>query len=332
MRELEAKRDAGTSIAAGRRPTLGQWLEHWLDKIASRDLKAKTVDNYRYNIQRHLLPGLGHHALDRLQPEHLEALYKAMEDKGVGPATVRLSHNILSGALKVALQRGRVVRNVAQLVQPPKPAAPKIKPLTVEEAQRVLAAAQPGDNSARWSVALALGLRQGEALGLRWENVDLEAGTITVRWALQRQKGKGLVLVEPKSRAGRRTLALPQALHEALRLHRKAQLEQRLRLADAYVDGGYVFAQPNGRPLGASQDWAAWKRLLKAAGVHDARLHDARHTAATLLMAQGVDVRVVMILLGHSQISMTMRYTHAVPALAQDAARRVDAALWPASS
>ncbi len=177
-------------------------------------------------------------------------------------------------------------------------------------------------------MALALGLRQGEALGLLWEDVDLDAGTLTVRRALQRVKGKGLVLVEPKTSAGRRVLALPTPLVEALRRHRTWQLQQRMAAADVYEDGGYVFAQADGKPIAARTDWEAWERLLKTAGVRDARLHEARHIAATLLLQQGVAPRVAMQLLGHCQIAMTMHDTHVVPELARDAADRMGQALW----
>ncbi|MDP9417155.1 MAG: site-specific integrase [Actinomycetota bacterium] len=184
-------------------------------------------------------------------------------------------------------------------------------------------------NAARWSVALALGLRQGEALGLSWDDVDLSVGTLTVRRALQRQTGRGLVLVEPKSASGRRTMALPMQLLEALRAHRTAQLEERLSAGSDWHENGFVFCQANGRPLEPRGDHAAWKRLLATAGVRDARLHDARHTAATLLLTQGVPARVAMQILGHSQISLTLgTYSHVVPELATDAAERMGKALW----
>lgn len=175
-----------------------------------------------------------------------------------------------------------MARNVATLVEPPRVVRRDLVPLSLQEARAVLLAAREGPNGARWSVALALGLRQGAVLGLLWRDVDLEGGSLSVRRGLQRQKGKGLVLVEPRSFAGRRTLALPVALRDSLRAHRAQQVEQRLLAADVYEDGEFVFAQPNGRPFGARQDWEAWKRLLAAAGVRDVRLHDARHTAATL--------------------------------------------------
>ena len=330
VRALEDVRDAGVVLAGGKAPSAAQWLMHWLETIAVLRLRPRTLEGYRSNIELHLLPHLGHHRLDRLQPEHLEACYRDLLAQGLSPATVLVNHRIISRALKVAMQRGRVARNVAALVDPPRVTKPELTPLTAGEARSVLAAAAGVANSARWSVALALGLRQGEALGLLWRDVDLTQGTLTVRRALQRQKGKGLVLVEPKSRAGVRTVALPGALREALREQRAQQAEQREIAGDVYEDGGFVFAQPNGWPFGARQDWEAWKRLLSRAGVRDVRLHDARHTAATLLLAQGVDVRIVMQLLGHSQISMTMHDTHAVPELAREAAARMNAALWGA--
>jgi integrase len=178
-------------------------------------------------------------------------------------------------------------------------------------------------------VALALGLRQGEALGLDWDDIDLDTGVLTVRRALQRQKGRGLVLVEPKSRAGRRTIVLPEELHEALRVHGTVQREERLAAGPLWEDHGLVFAQRNGRPIDPRRDWSQWKELLHTAGVRDARLHDARHTAATLLMTQGVPPRVAMQVLGHSQISLTLgTYSHVVPELAHAAAESMSAALW----
>lgn len=328
VRALEESRDAGIIPAIGKSQTLAEWLDHWLSTIAVRRLKPRTLDSYASQIRNHLIPQLGHHRLDRLQPEHLELAYGALEAEGLSAATVLLNHRILSRALKIAVQRGRIGRNVAQLVDPPTVVRPEIVPLTAAEARAVLEQARDLPNGARWTVALALGLRQGEALGLQWADVDLETGVLTVRRALQRQKGKGLVLVEPKSAAGRRRLVLPGPLRAALLVHREAQEQARRDAAEYWQEHGFVFCQPDGHPLGAPADWAAWKALLRAAGVRDARLHDARHTAATLLLQQGVAPRVVMELLGHSQISMTMHYTHVVEELAVEAARSMTRALW----
>lgn len=329
VRELEDQRDAGIVLASGRGMTVGQWLDHWLTTIAVSRLRPKTFENYSCNVRRHLVRLLGHHRLDRLQPEHLETAWAQMAAEGLSPATVLLNHRILSRALTVALQRGRLVRNVATLVDAPSVARQEVQPLTASEARKLLQAAQDLPNGARWSVALALGLRQGEALGLSWDAIDLDAGTLAVRRALQRQKGKGLVLVEPKSRAGRRTVALPDQLRDALRAHRVRQAEQRLAAGNQWHDHGLVFCQPSGQPIDPKRDWKDWKALLRSAGVRDARVHDARHTAATLLLQQGVAARVAMEVLGHSQIGLTLgTYTHVVPELAHEAADRMGAALW----
>ena len=331
VRALEAKRGAGTGEAAGRAPTVGDWLDHWLEHIASRRVRARTLESYEALVRLHLRPGIGHHRLDRLQPEHLEQLYGSLlEDKGLSPATVLRLHRVLSRALRVAMQRGKIARNVATLVDPPAVKRPTTAlPLTVDEARRVLQAAEQARNSARWTVALAVGLRQSETLGLRWSDIDLDVGTLTVRRGLHRVAGKGLVYEEPKAERSRRTLALPAPLVMALRRHRGVQLEERQAAGSLWEEHDLVFAQVNGRPLDKRSDWEGWKALLTRAGVREVRLHDGRHTAATLLLSEGVHPRVVMELLGHAQMRTTTdTYSHVMPALAKEAAAKMGTALW----
>lgn len=333
-KELERKRDQGAADAAGRAPTVQAWLDHWLDNIAANRVRPLTLEGYRSLMRLHLGPRLGKHRLDRMQPEHLEAAYKAMVDGGLSPATVLRAHRVLSRALKIAVQRGKIARNVATLVEPPAVKRPQTAlPLTAEEARRVLDAAVGERNAARWTVALAVGLRQSEALGLQWRDLDLEAGTLSVQRGLHRVKGRGLVYEEPKADRSRRTLALPVQLVDALKAHRKAQAAERLAAGSEWEDHGLVFARVNGRPIDKKVDWKAWKAILTKAEVRDVRLHDGRHTAATLLLSAGVHPRVVMELLGHSQMRTTTdTYSHVMPALAQQAADTMGAALWgPAS-
>jgi integrase len=217
VRAIEAKRDAGVVDAAGRAPTVGEWLDHWLDNIAARKVRARTLESYRSTVRLHLRPGLGHHRLDRLQPEHLERLYAALADKGLSPASILRAHRVLFRALRVASQRAKVARNVATLVDPPAVKRPQTAlPLSAQEARKVMAAAQAHRNAARWTVALAVGLRQSEALALRWSDVDLDNGTLSVRRGLHRVSGQGLVYEEPKADRSRRTVALPAQLVEAL--------------------------------------------------------------------------------------------------------------------
>jgi integrase len=364
VRELERKRDSGHVPSAGRPVTVAQWMETWLSTIAPRRIRQSTLEStYAPKVRNRIIPGLGKHRLDRLTPEQVERFYTRLEAEGLASATVLQIHRILSRALKVAMQRGYVARNVATLVDAPSASQSEIEPLTLDEAMRLTSLAAKRRNGTRWSVALGLGLRQGEALGLRWQYVDLDAGTLTVRWQLQpyrcqhgcedpracckdrhrddcppgcarharscpQRTGGGLKLTELKSDKSRRTIALPTALVAALRAHRAAQLAERMTAGPNWKDGDFVWCQPNGRPIGAHADWDEWKALLEAAGIRSVRVHDARHTAATLLLAQGVDQRVVMEILGHSQISMTCRYAHVLPQVMTDAAERIGRALW----
>jgi integrase len=329
--QVAQSRDAGQLPAIiERTPTLGEWMTFWLDNIARARVRPSTMRAYQGYVRNRIVPALGHHRLDRLQPEHLEAFYRESA-KTLKPATVLQMHRVISRALKIAMRRGRVPRNVATLVDAPSVPHREVKPYSADEARRILLAAQGQRKAARWSVAFALGLRQGEALGLHWDSVDLDSETLTVRQALQRIPGQGLVLVPPKSVAGRRTVVLPKPLAEALRAHRAAQNAERLAAGRSWHETGFVFTTPIGTPLDPRNDYLAWRQLLRDAGVRHARLHDARHTAATLLLVQGVHPRVAMQILGHSQITLTLgTYSHVVPELQRDAANRMADALWPA--
>jgi integrase len=169
---LEAQRRAGTVTDAKRPPSVEQWLTHWLDTIAARKVRPSTLYDYRNKVRGRIVPSLGAHRIDRLLPEHLEAAYARWASEGLSGATILKCHRILSRALKVAMQRGHIARNVATLVDAPSTDRKEVEPLSAIEARAVLDAATGQHNAARWSVALALGLRQGEALGLPWSAID----------------------------------------------------------------------------------------------------------------------------------------------------------------
>src|SRR5919199_3030775 len=330
VRELERKRDSGT-VTETSTPTVAAWLDHWLTTIAPRRVRQRTVESYESSVRKHLIPVIGRHRLDRLRPEHLDQLHTRLLDAGYSPATVLRDHRILSRALTVAMQRGHISRNVATLVDPPRQEPSGIATaLNLDEARAVLAAARGSRNEARWTVALALGLRQSEALALQWKDVDLLDGTLTVRRSIHRVRGGGLIYEEPKTRRSQRTLALPMPLVAELHRHKAAQLGERILAGSDWQDEDLVFAQPNGRPIDKKTDYDEWARLLQKAGVRHVRLHDGRHTAATLLLSENVHPRVVMELLGHSQMRTTMDiYSHVMPALARQAADRMSALLLP---
>jgi integrase len=307
VRELEQQRDAGITSTSGTL-TVGEWLTYWLDNIAGRRVRPRTLEGYRATIRLHIIPTIGHLRLARLQPEHVEEMHTAMFDKELSSATVLRAHRVLARALKVAEQRGRVARNVARLVDPP----PR--------------------NGARWALALGIGLRQSEALALRWHDLDLDNGILSINRTVHRVAGAGLVFAEPKSERSRRRIALPGPLVDALRAHRAAQAAERLKAGSAWRDNDLLFAQPDGRLLDKRADWREWRAVLAAAEVRTVRLHDARHSAATTLLVLGVDVRVVADMLGHSQTRVTSdTYQHVLPAMAKDAADRLGAVLWTAA-
>ncbi|MGH7876579.1 MAG: site-specific integrase [Candidatus Dormibacteraceae bacterium] len=240
---------------------------------------------------------------------------------------------VLRTALGQAQRWGLVARNVAELVDGPRVERHEIRPFDPAEARAFLAAVATDRLSALYSVAFTMGLRQGEALGLRWMDVDLETGTLHVRHQLQRIDGN-LQLVPLKTTRSRRTLALPESITTGLRAHRLSQLKERLLAGKTWKglepsDGAcHVFATPIGTPLDARNVVRQFKELLRLAGLREIRFHDFRHSCATLLLAQGVSARVVMETLGHSQIALTLNtYTAVVPELGREAARRMDALL-----
>jgi len=228
IRELELHRANG-AITAAKSETAAAWLDHWLINIAARRVRPRTLEGYEAIIRMHVAPHIGGQRLDRLQPEHLETLYARLLGSGLSPTTVLRVHRVISRALKVAMQRGRVHRNVASLVDPPAQQASDIaSALTVEESAAVLAAAHGQRNAARWTVALALGLRQSEALALQWQDIDLLNHTLSVRRTIHRVKGKGLVYEAPKTKRSARTLALPPRLVAELIEHKRKQTGERM--------------------------------------------------------------------------------------------------------
>ncbi|HEY9411437.1 MAG TPA: site-specific integrase [Jiangellaceae bacterium] len=353
IRDLEKDRDAGRIKRPGRAWTVEKWLTHWLDNIAAHSVRPKTLAGYQTAIRRHLIPGLGAHRTDRLQPEHLERFYAKLSASGLRPATVHQIHRTLRTALNEAMRRGQMVRNPASVAKSPRLVEEEIDPLTVDEARAVLDVAHGKRNGVRFALALAVGLRQGEALGLKWRDVDPASGTLTIRRALQRhtwqhgcggacgrtrgtdcpkRHGGGLAEVPTKSRAGRRVVGVPRPLMDALDDHRKAQGKERETAADLWEDGDWVFAQPTGRPIDPRVDYAEWRRLLKEAGVRPARLHDARHTAATMLLVLKVPTRAVMDVMGWSQASMATRYQHVPAEVLRGIADQMGGLLWAADS
>lgn len=316
--------DAGT-IADGTGETVGAFLRRW---VADVPVRPSTRIHYARNVKLHLVPALGRIPLSKLTVEHVNALQQAKLRSGLSPRSVHHMRAVLRNALGRAVRWGHVARNVAELADPPRVPEFEARFLTVTEARAFLAAARGDRLEALYSVALALGLREGEALGLRWSDVDLDTRALRVTHALQRIPGAGLQLVEPKTKSSRRSVALPDAVVRQLRAHRTRQLQERFAAGAQWQELDLVFTTFEGRPLAASHVLAgSFRRIREAAGIDRLRFHDLRHSAATLLLAQGVPQRVVMEQLGHTTLAMTQKYTHVLPQLMTDAAAAMDRAL-----
>ncbi|MFF3288473.1 tyrosine-type recombinase/integrase [Streptomyces sp. NPDC003023] len=348
VRELERQRDAKTVRKPGKPWTVKTWLTHWIENIAPLGVNENTMVGYGAAVRKHLIPGLGAHRLDRLKPEHIETFYAAMQAKGSKPATAHQAHRTFRTALNEAVRRGHLGQNPVRLAKAPRVREDEVEPYSVEEVRRMLRAADKRRNSARWAVALSLGLRQGEALGLKWTDVDLNGGVLMVRRSRRRpryahgcgdtcgrkagycpqRKRTNPETADTKSRAGRRAVGLPPQLVDLLRTHRKRQEAERAAAGDKWTEEGWLFATEVGRGTSPRTDYDDWKALLAAAKVRDGRLHDARHTAATVLLILGVSERAVMGLMGWSSTAMAARYQHMVDTVRTNIARQVDGLIW----
>ena len=288
MRERRRELDAG--IVRDGSTTVQSWLTYWLDEIATKRVRDSTLRTYRAYTDTWLIPHLGQHRLDRLTPEHIRALYRAMDRAGRSPATIRQVDAILGRALKVATIEGKIPRNPCDAIEVSGRSGSHGK-LTLEESMMVLRVVMARPDRARWYAALLLGLRQSEALGLAWEDIDLEAGTLTVRQVQTYTPGAGFGLGPPKSSSSRRTIpvgALPEVV--------KA-------LAELEHAGPLVWG-----PRHARADYGAWQAILAEAEVTARPLHAARATTASLLSELGVAPKVISEILGHARVQVTERH------------------------
>jgi len=304
-----------------------RYLQEWLQG-AQPTVRPSTWRRYEQLLRVHALPTLGTLPLARLEPRHVQRLYADCLAQGLAPATVRQLHAVLHRALGQAVKWGTVARNVAALVSPPRVKRHEIMPLSAVQARTLLESAQGDRFEALYVLALTTGMRLGELLGLRWQDVDLAAGMLQVRHTLLRIRD-GLQLTEPKTARSRRHIALAPSAVDALRHHRSRQATVRLRLGQVWEDHDLVFANEIGKPVEAGNllRRSFWVLLEKAELPH-IRFHDLRHTAATLLLQQSVHPKVVSELLGHSSIGLTLdTYSHVIPDMQQQAVAAMDSLL-----
>ena len=304
--------------------TVRRYLQDWLQS-ARPSIRPSTWRRYEQLLRVHAIPTLGSLSLARLEPRHVQQLYAACLTHGSAPATVRQLHAVLRRALGQAVKWGTVARNVAALASPPRVKPYEVMTLSAAQTRTFLEAAQGDRFESLYVLALTTGMRLGELLGLRWQDVDLAAPMLQVRHTLLRLRD-GLQLTEPKTARSRRRVSLGVSAVDALRHHRARQAAARLRLGQVWEDHDLVFANEIGKPVEAGNllRRSFWPLLAKAE-LPRIRFHDLRHTAATLHLQQGVHPKVVSELLGHSSIGLTLdTYSHVLPDMQQQAVAAMD--------
>lgn len=327
LREVQDAAARGLPVV-GDRLTVERFLAEWLE-AARPGLRPRTAMSYASHVRLYIVPAIGGVPLAKLSPGEVQRMLGALQERGLSPQTVAHVRASLRRALGQAERWGYVSRNVARLVDPPKVERAPVDPLRADEVQAFLASVRDDRRYALYLTAIATGLRQGELLGLRWADVDLDAGMAHVTVALGRKDGRP-ALLPPKTTRSRRRVPLAPMVVEALREHRRRQLEDRLLAGSRWAGEawGLVFPTTIGTPMSPADVTHAFQAALARSGVRRQRFHDLRHAAASLWLARGISPRVVMELLGHSTITTTMNvYSHVIPSLERDAADQMQEVL-----
>jgi len=333
VNELVKRKDDGTYRGPDRL-TLGEYLtQRWLPGQVSQ-LSPSTYDSYRRNIDLHVLPRIGEVPLQKLAAEDLDGLYAALSTAGgrrdgkkggLSPKSVRIVHAILHKALSDARRKGTLTRNVAEVADAPKARSvakqAEIKVWTPEELHAFLDLATRNRCHAAWFVSAHTGMRRGEILGLRWSDLDLDGRQLSVRQAVILVAYK-LTISDVKTETGRRSIDLDDRTIAVLRAWRKRQLEERMLVGpDACQDHDLVFARPDGAPINPDAFSQSFDRLVARSPLPRIRLHDLRHTHASILLRAAVNVKVVSERLGHANPAFTISvYQHIIPGMQADAA------------
>jgi integrase len=310
--------------------TVGDYLDAWLKGSVRGSIRQSTYDRDAYLVEKHVKPALGRIRLKNLSSAHVQGFYRDRLDHGLSPSTVHKAHTILHKALARAVAWQMVPRNVTDAVEPPRPAPREMRPLSPAEARKFLDAAQGDRLEALYVLAVTTGMRQGELLTLKWQDLDLANATLSVRRTLTRSGGR-YALGEPKTKKSRRSIRLTPRAADVLGQHLQRQLSDIQMLGDDYADNGLVFTTDTGAPVNPSNlRRRSFAPLLKKANLSHIRFHDLRHTCATLLLGKGTHPKFVQELLGHATVAITLdTYSHVMPGMGDQTARAMQDALSP---
>ena len=306
--------------------TVGEYLKRWLTDSVRRSVRRSTYESYRRQVGRYVIPAIGQIKLTKLTHMHVQGLYRQMQDHGLSARTVQYTHAVMHRALKQAMRWSMVSRNVCEAVDVPQVRREQMQPMNAEQTRRLLRTASGERLEAFYVLAVHTGMRPGELLGLRWEDVALSdtGGTLQVNRALSEGE-----LATPKTKGSRRRIRLSVGSGKALQSHRKRQLEEQKQKAGLWRDHGLVFPSTVGTLLSHRNVVRSFKALLKRAGLPSSvRLYDLRHTCATLLLSRNVHPKYVRELLGHASIALTLDiYSHIIEGMDGGITDAIDEAL-----
>ncbi len=312
-------------LATGPNQTLKQYLENWLENVQKYAVRVNHYINTRTIIRKHILPTLGHIQLRQLNEQHIQALYTQKQDERKSAKTIHNIHGILHKALAQAVIWRLVSRNVCDGVTLPRLTRYEYQTLTAEQAQKLLEVARGHRLEMLLTLALTTGMRHGELLGLHWQDIDFEHGTLQVRRSVSRVRGQGYKELEPKTPRSRRMLTLAQFVLDMLKQHRANHVELRQKAGSEWQDHDLVFCNRYGSFLRPDRVRKQFQQLLVDAGLPYMRFHDLRHSAATIFMKMGVPPKVVQEILGHSNINITLGiYSHVLPGMQDEAMGKWD--------
>lgn len=322
LREL----DSGT-YQAPNRITVAEWMDEWLNVFCANKVKPSTYHSYQSSIRLYINPVIGAMPLQSVRGSHVQGIYNKMLDAGLSGKTVKNMSAILHKALGVALKQGLILSNPCDGAELPKAEHHEITPLTDEEIPRFLAAIDDSPMRNAYALCLFAGLREGECLGLSWGQVDFRRGRIAISQQLQKERVKGGgYYISRSTKSGKpRTIEPPPIAFEYLRAERVRQLENRMRAGRAWSNpDDLVFTDETGKHYGRQTFYSRFKKIAASIGRPDARVHDLRHTAATVAIASGADIKSVQDMLGHATASFTLNvYAHTSEQMMKDTASRV---------
>jgi len=328
LRELTTQRGNG-GWTEPQRQTLNDYLDTWQESALKNRVTPRTFNSYIQTLADYIRPALGGTKLSKLTAAQIQQTYAAMMERGLSARTVRYSHAILHSALKQAVKWGVLAQNPSDLVDLPKQPRKEMRALSPEEARKFLETALTDEWSTLFTLAVDSGLRPSEVLAVQWKDLDLATGVLTVQRTLVRDDHKWY-FKEPKTQRSRRSIPLGPTTVKALRQVKAEQAETRIRLGQAYTNYDLVFASETGTPLFLRNlERRHFKPILQAAHLPTIRLYDLRHTCATLLLAQGVNPKIVSERLGHASVTLTLdTYSHILPDMQKEASSKLESILF----